>query len=151
MRIVWAADQRQKKLLSTWISNQIWPRQQRDFGNCQGLAVLDGDELIAGVIYHNWEPESGVIEMSSAAIDKRWLTRPVLKAMFEYPFIECHCQAVVLRVADDNKPMHRIAKAYGFEHYIIPRLRGREANENVFVLTDDAWKTNRFNRKTEVH
>lgn len=146
IRTLWAEDDRQRRLIVAWVANQIWPGQGRDFGACQGLAVLDGNELIAGIIYHNYHPDAAVMELSSASIDKRWLTRPVLKAMFEYPFIECHCQAVVLRVADENKHMHRIAKAYGFEHYVIPRLRGRDANENVFVLTDDAWKSNRFNR-----
>jgi RimJ/RimL family protein N-acetyltransferase len=151
MRIVWATDARQKQLLAEWVSKIIWPRGNNGVGNCQAMAIIDGDDLIAGVLFHNWDPEAGIIELTSASIDKRWITRPVLKAMFEYPFIECKCQVVVLRVSDDNQPMHRIAKAYGFEHYIIPRLRGRESNENVFVLTDDAWKTNRFNRKTEVH
>jgi len=146
MRIVWASDARQKQLLAEWVSKIIWPRGNQGVGNCQAMAVVDGDELIAGVLFHNWEPEAGIIELTSASIDKRWITRPVLKAMFEYPFIECKCQAVVLRVADDNKPMHRIAKAYGFEHYIIPRLRGREANENVFVLTEENWRENKFNR-----
>lgn len=152
MRVVWADSHKKKALLSEFISYRVWPgRPSREFGQCQAFAVVDGGEVVAAVVYNNWDPDAGVIEISAASKNRRWLTRPVLKALFEYPFIECQCQAVVLRVADDNTHMHRIAKAYGFEHYIIPRLRGRDANENVFVLSDDAWKSNRFNRKTEVH
>jgi hypothetical protein len=41
--------------------------------------------------------------------------------------------------------------AYGFERYRIPRLRGRDEAENVFVLTEENWASNKFNRKNEVH
>lgn len=145
--ITWAVTNgRETDLLSRWVAELIWPGQKRDFGNCQGLAVVEDDQLIAGMIYHNWEPASGVVEISGASTTKRWLTKETLRVMFQIPFRDWECQAVVMRVSDHDKPLHRILKAYGFEHYRIPRLRGRDEVENVFVLTDDAWKTNRFNR-----
>ncbi len=127
----------------------IWPGSSRGFGECQGMGVVDDedDKLIAGAIWHNYEPEAGVIEISAAATSKRWLTRQTLDMMFGVPFREWNCQAVVLRVPDSDKPMHRMLKAYGFEVYRIPRLRGRDEAENVFVLTDDAWRANKFNQK----
>lgn len=146
--ITWAVTRgRETGILSKWVADLIWPGKNRDFGNCQGLAVIDGDQLIAGMIYHNWEPDNGVIEISGAGIDKRWLTRATLKAMFQIPFKDWGCQAVVMRVAESDKPLHRMLKAYGFEHYVIPRLRGRNESENVFVLTDDAWASNKFNKR----
>jgi RimJ/RimL family protein N-acetyltransferase len=95
---------------------------------------------------HNYEPESGVIEISGAGVTKRWLNRKTLKAMFEIPFTQFGVQALVMRVADDNEALHRMLTAYGFERYRIPRLRGRLEGENIFVLTDEAWSTNKFNR-----
>jgi RimJ/RimL family protein N-acetyltransferase len=146
--IKWAVTKgRETDLLSRWVAELIWPGQKRDFGNCQGLAVVEGDQLIAGMIYHNWEPASGVVEISGASTTKRWLNRETLRVMFHIPFRDWECQAVVMRVSDHDKPLHRILKAYGFEHYRIPRLRGRDEGENVFILTDDAWRTNRFNKK----
>lgn len=120
---------------------------QRGFGLCSVMGVLDEGRLIAGVVYHNWAPEYGVIELSAAAVDKRWLTRPVLKAMFSYPFDGAGCQLCVLRVSEGNRPMHRIAKAYGFRETVIPRLRGRGEAEHIFTLSDDDWRDNRFNRR----
>lgn len=149
MRIVWASDARQKQLLAEWVSKIIWPRGNQGVGNCQAMAIIDGDELIAGVLFHNYDIDAQIIELTSASLSKRWLTRAVLKEMFEYPFLRCGCQAVVLRVADSNVAMHRIAKAYGFEHYKIPRIRGRNEAENVFVLTVETWENNRFNKRAE--
>lgn len=110
------------------------------------LAVHDQGRLIAGVLYHYFNPRDGVIEMSAGAIDKRWLTRPVLKAMFSVPFDLLKCQLAVLRVSENNKPMLRIAKAYGFNEYRIPRLRGRGEAEHVLTLTDDDWRVSRFHK-----
>jgi RimJ/RimL family protein N-acetyltransferase len=110
------------------------------------LAVHDNGRLIAGVLYHHFHPRDGVIEMSAGAIDKRWLTRAVLKAMFAVPFELLCCQLAVLRVSEHNTPMLRIAKAYGFKQFVIPRLRGRHEAEHILTLSDDDWRGNRFNR-----
>lgn len=130
-----------------WAAAHI-PNCRRGFGRCVPAGVMDGDRLLGVVIYHNWDPEAGVIEMSGATTDSRWLARPVLRRMFEYPFLECHCQLVVMRVSENNKRLHRILAAYGFQAYRLPRLRGREEDEIVFLLTDDAWRTNKFNMRS---
>ncbi len=147
--ITWAItdDGRQTQVLARWVANRIWPGQGRVFGECRGLAVIDGDDLIAGMIWHNYEPGAGVIEISGASTSKRWLTKPVLKALFRAPFVDFGCQAVVMRVSDHDEALHSILHRYGFERFRIPRLRGRDEAENVFVLTDDAWRDNKFNRK----
>lgn len=110
------------------------------------MAVVDRGRVIAGVLYNNWHPENGVIELHAASADKRWLTRPVLKAIFAYPFDQIGCQLCVLRVSERNTPMLRIARAYGFNAYPIPRLRGRDEAECILTLTDDDWRSNRFNK-----
>lgn len=146
-----AADDREQRLMSAWVANQIWPGKGRDFGKCQALAVIEGEKLIAGMIYHNYEPDAGVIEISGAGTSKRWLTKETLRVMFQIPFIDWGCQAVVMRVSDEDAPLHSILDRYGFERFVIPRLRGRDKNENVFLLTDEAWAGNKFNRKEAAH
>jgi hypothetical protein len=136
--------------LSRWVAELIWPGRARDFGNCQGLAVMENDVLIAGMIYHNFEPDAGVVEISGAGTTKRWLTKETLRVLFQIPFKDWGCQAVVMRISDHDPTLQSILKRYGFEQYVIPRLRGRDENENVFVLTDEAWANNKFNRKADV-
>lgn len=123
------------------------PGCERGFEGYVTLGVVEGDSLVAGVVYHNWSPESAVIELSAASVSKRWLSRTVIKAMFRYPFEDIGCQMVVLRVSERNTVMCRIAKAYGFTPYRIPRLRGRDEAEIIFTLTNDDWRSNRFNRR----
>lgn len=132
--------------LAWLVADRIWPGRGYNFGPCRGIAVVRGDKLAAGLIYHNYDDDAGVIEISGAAWAKGWLTRPVLRVMYGFPFIDCGCQAVVQRVSDDDTAQHRMLRAYGAERYRIPRLRGRDKAENIFVLTEEAWRGNRFNR-----
>ena len=120
---------------------------ERGFGNCQAIGFLDGQgRLVAGMVYHNWNPEAEVIEMSGASLTPRWLTRPVLHLMFGYPFHDLHCQLVVMRVAETDKRLHRQLYACGFKSHKIPRLRGRDKAEIIFTLTDDDWFSSKFMR-----
>lgn len=118
----------------------------RGFGNCKAIGVIDDDgHLVGGMVYHNWSPETGVIEMSAASTTPRWLTRPVLQAVFAYPF-EIDCQMVVIRVSENDKRLYRQLTSYGFKPHEIPRLRGRGESEIIFTLTDDDWKRGKFMR-----
>jgi RimJ/RimL family protein N-acetyltransferase len=120
---------------------------ERGFGPCATLGLLEQGQLVAAVVFHNWHPEEGVIEMSSASDSKRWLTRQMLNAMFGFCFGECRCQLVVLRVSEHNRGMVHIARRFGFSETRIERLRGRDEAEIIFTLTDDAWKAHRANER----
>ncbi len=133
--------------LAYLVADRIWPGKGHDFGPCRAIAVLRGEQLAAGLVYHNYEPDAGIVEISGAAWVKGWLTRPVLRVMYGYPFIDVGCDVVVQRVSDDDEAQHRMLKAYGAERHRIPNLRGLGKAENIFVLTREAWAGNRFNRR----
>ena len=148
MDILWAtmAEPELHHALSRFVAHAIGG-PDRDFGESVSMGVFHGHKLIAAVVFHNWEPRAGVIELSAASVSKLWLTRPVFRQMFGYCFDRAGCQLAVLRVAAGNLPMRRIAKAYGFDEYILPRLRGRDKDEAVLLLTDDKWRNNRFHAR----
>lgn len=117
----------------------------RGFGACVSMGMSKDGQLIGAMVWHNYNPESAVMEFSGAG-KPGWLTRSVLREMFGYAFNDAGCQMAVARVSEHNKRLHRILTSYGFSAYKIPRLRGRHEDEIVFTLTDDAWRTNRFNK-----
>lgn len=119
----------------------------RGFGPAASLGMVEGDRLIAAVVFNNWSPEDGTIEMSAAADSKRWLTRPMLNAMFGFCFDECQCQLVALRVSEHNTTMIDIARRFGFSETRIARLRGRNEAEIIFTLTDDTWNAHRAKKR----
>lgn len=121
--------------------------QNRGWGNIQAIGFALDEQLIAGVVYQNWSPEHGVIEMSAAATSPRWLTRKSLLAIFGFPFDELGCQMVVFRIGEHNDRMRSIARRYGFVETIIPRLRGRDEAEIISCLTVEDWRDRKAKKR----
>lgn len=132
--------------LAWLVADRIWPGRGMSFGQCRAIAVVEGTQLAAGIIYHNYDPDADVVELSAASWINGWLTRYILKAMYSYAFDTVGCQAVFQRSPDADVAMHRMLNAYGHERYRIPRLRGLNEAENIFVLTHEAWAASKFNR-----
>ncbi|UDF30043.1 UNVERIFIED_ORG: GNAT family N-acetyltransferase [Roseateles sp. XES5] len=133
--------------LAGFVAQRLGKGFERGFGPCATLGDVERDTIRAAVVFHNWQPEEGVIEMSAASDSKRWLTRPMLKAMFGFCFAECGCQLAILRVSERNETMCRIARRFGFAETRIPRLRGRDEAEIIFTLSDDQWNAHRANER----
>lgn len=136
----------ENELVSQWVANHI-PGCARGWSNATAIGVADESGIIGGSVFHGWNPEAGVIEISSASTSPRWWSRSMMHAVFSYPFDQLQCQLVVLRVSETNAHMLDIAKRLGFKRYTIPRLRGRNEAECILCLTDDQWRASRFSRK----
>ena len=122
--------------IAAWVAAGI-PGCERGFGPCTAMSIWDDQAIIGGVVFHNYSPETGVMEMSAAASSPRWLTKDVLHKMHRYIFDEAGCQMAVMRVAESNLRMRRIAERFGYRGHKIPRLRGRGEAEIIFTLADD--------------
>lgn len=135
---------------------QMIPRCHRGFGpNIKAIGIIDDPKLgnlIAGVVYHNWDPESAVIEMSCAALPgKQWLTRETLGRIYQYPFLQCGCQMVVKRMMADNERLLRQFAVMDCTFYKVHRMWGRDTDGVLVTLTREAWDNNKFNRRLKHH
>lgn len=154
IKTVWASttvDADLNRSFSMWASRRIFGHIN-GFPSATTMGVFDGHKLIAVMVYHNFDRKAGVVEISGAASDRRWLRKYVLKEMFAAPFTDMGCQSVVMRVSPKPESRHtrRMLTAYGFTEHRLPRLRGRDEDECVFVLTDDAWRENGFHASTDI-
>jgi hypothetical protein len=144
MQVVWAGDALSeiRDAIVGFVARQI-KGGERGFGNCVAMGVVDGEMLIAGMIFHNYNPECQTIELSGAATSKRWLTRRVFNEMFSYAFDQAGCQMLVARHSEHNTPLRRMWNAVGASEYVIPRLRGRDEAEAIATYTAEAWRDGR--------
>jgi hypothetical protein len=108
-------------------------------------------ELIAGMVYHNWDREAGVIEMSGAAIDPKWLNVETLRRMYSYPYLELRCQMTFMRVAADNERLLRQLAAFNYAFITMPRMLGRDRDAVLCQLTYEAWCDNKICRRYKHH
>ena len=154
MNILWASSSNpdMNDAIGRFVAGLI-PHMHRGFADHASMGVFDeSGMMIAGIIWHDWNPEHGTIEFSGAGTSKRWLTPAVLKEMFEYPFLQLGCQTVFTRNSAQNvmangRGLQRMLKAYGFEAIRIPRLFGRHEDGVLHILHDDVWRSNRFHRQ----
>lgn len=125
--------------VAEWVSRECFGTPA-GFDRYCTMAVVEDGQIIGATVFHNYHPDSGVIELSSAATSKRWLQPKVIRLMFSIPFDDLGCQLVVLRVSERNEGMIRIARRFGFSEWHIPRLRGRDEGEFIFTLPEEAWR-----------
>ena len=138
----------QDEIVAQFVAALIPHCRRRGFGKCKAIGVLDEDgRLIGGMVYSNWDPDAGTIEMSGAATDPRWLTQRTLWALFSYPFIGCGCQMVLMRVQDDNERLLRQLAVFGFAFVKQRRMFGRDRDGVIASLTEEEWVENKFSER----
>lgn len=147
MRLIYGCDEAVSRFVAANIS---WVGA-RGFGECTAIGVAHADQLgdclVGGFVFNEWSPEFGVIEVSFAGIDKRWLTRAVLYGMFSYVFDDIGCQMACSRTPVGLRHAVRICQAYGFKQVTVPRLFGRDQDGIISTLTAEDWRANGFHKE----
>lgn len=108
------------------------------------IANVKNGRILGATVFHEYYPENGVVELTSASDHPAWMSRKMINAVFSYAFDELKCQLVVLRVSETNTHMRDIASRLLFNSYTIPRLRGRNEADVIYTLSDDDWRKNRY-------
>lgn len=112
----------------------------RGFGECQVIGFADENGLAAGIVYHNYDPDSDVIELSAYSARRDWLTKGRLADVFGYPFDQLGCRICVARISEHNKRALRIWRSLGASQHPLPDLRGDGEAEVVCLLKRDTFK-----------
>jgi len=119
------------------------PKDARAWG-----VIDENGRLVAGMAYHNFDPDAGTIEMSGAALPGvQWLTRETIRRMYVYPFLQLGCQMVLMRVdAEDTRLLRQLA-ALNYSFITIPRLLGRGKDSVLCLLTEEDWRASKFQKR----
>lgn len=124
------------------------------FGPAYAIGVLDqSNTLIAGVVYHNWDPDCQTMELSFAADTSRWLTRNLIRELMDYAFSTVGVNRVHSLTPKSYTAARRFIETFGFkregvatdgfgpgEHAIISRLLKREWLETKWAKPRPAEK-----------
>ena len=141
------------RIVAQFVAQFIPHVRNRGFGDdarCIGV-VNERDELIAGLVYNNYDPEAEIIEMNGASVDPHWLTRSTIERMYRYPFVQLKCQMLVQRTPIENERLLRQLAVYDYTFIKIPRMFGRGKDGVLCLLTYEAWAGNRFNKRFKHH
>jgi hypothetical protein len=144
----------QHELVADFVAQMIPHVRRAGFGKaCRAIGITNEDnELIAGLVYHNLSPEAGLIEISGAALPGFfWATRETLRLMHQYPFVQCGCQMVVMKVPLDNERLLSQLLRLGYELIKLPRIFGRDRDGVFCYLTYEAWMQSALCRRYKHH
>jgi hypothetical protein len=140
-------------VIARFVAQLIPHVRSRGFASdARAIGLLnDKDQLVAGLVYNNFDEEAGLIELHGASIDPHWLTRETIMHMYRYPFVQCGCQMLVQRTPIENKRLLRQLAAYDYTFIKVPRMFGRDKDGVLCLLTYEAWAANRFNKRFKHH
>ena len=151
LKFLCASDKSAPKLNNALVdyAAQIIYGKKNGFGPCGSMGIFKNEKLIAAIIFHNWIPENGVIEISAAASSPAWLTKRSIREIMAIVFDQHKCQQLVSRMAEDNKRAIQIYKFLGFQSILLPNMRGSGKHELLMLLTKDQWKANKLNEDND--
>ena len=99
--------------VAAWTADKL--PQVSDFGLCTALGVVSGERLIAGIVYHDYQPQHGTIQLSIAAISPMWAKKENIKELLKYPFEQLECYKVWTAIAADNEKALKVNAHIGFK------------------------------------
>ncbi|MBT8152753.1 GNAT family N-acetyltransferase [Epibacterium ulvae] len=117
----------------------------KTFGPATGIGFATPEAgLVAGVVYHNFDPDEGRIELSGYAERADWLSRSNLREIFHYPFEQVGVRIVIARHSERNVRAVRLWDRLGAVQHHVPEIRARGEAEIIAVLDREAWQNSKF-------
>ena len=138
------------KAVISFVENGLW-QGGKHFGPATGIGFANAQEgLISGLVYHNYSPDQGTLEISAYSSNRQWLNRHRLNIIFAYPFEQMKCRIVCGRFSEKNKRVIRIWKALGAHLTKIPDIRAEGEAEIVGTINVRNWRKSRFRSPFEM-
>lgn len=117
------------------------------FGPCVAIGVLNpACELVAGTVFHSYDPDCRSIEVSCAATSRMWARPEVVRAIMCYPFETAKCQRMTAVTPKRAREPRRFLEALGFKREgSIRRGYGSDA-AIIYGLLAEEWAAHRIHR-----
>lgn len=97
-----------------WVAERIPHVGHGNFEKSHGLAIRKNGRLIAGVVYHDYQPDFATIQMSAAAVSRLWADRRTIGVFLSVPFDQWKCFKVWTATPHDNVAAIKVNLKAGF-------------------------------------
>lgn len=112
MRVVYGLDSQ----VMLWVARNIPGIDTLDYGKAVALGVVSEEgQALAGVVFNEYRPQYGTIQVHVAAISPKWCTRNIVREILAYPFLQLKVNKVWSAMAHDNERAIRFNKGIGFK------------------------------------
>lgn len=114
-----------QEILGQWAARKM--KYVQTWGDFQAIGLIDETQILAVVIYNEFYGNGCAIHIA-AVPGKRWMTRELLRAAFEYPFVQLGYKRLTGYVPAKNFAAQRLDEHLGFK---------REGLLREFLYDDD--------------
>lgn len=128
-----------RREIITFVELGLWGGA-RHFGEATAMGWADETGIVAGFVWHDFNPDQGSIEVSGYSNRRDWCSKSILQELFGYPFDQLGLRIVCARHSVRNRRVRRIWASLGAQEAILPRLRGDDEDEAVAILHRDDWR-----------
>lgn len=126
-----------------WVASRIpsLPPGYR-WTDAQAIALASGDEIIAGMVVHDYVAEARNCQVTFAASTPKWATRHSIAAMIRYPFEQLGCRRLTTLIAQSNARSIRFNEGLGFQREGVVRFGQGDEDTLLYGLLREetpAW------------
>jgi len=138
-----------QQAIQRFVENGLW-QGRRHFDNCYCLGFANATEgLVAGMVYHNYDPDTGVVELSAFSSRRDWTNRERVHRVFDLPFSTWGVRLLVARMSEHNHRARGVFSRLGAREYVLADLRAPGEAEALAVLCRGQWQQSKFNGATD--
>lgn len=136
LRVVW------QDSIKAWVAERLPEVGDAGFFEpCRGYAVVgDGDEILAGLVYHDYYPNYQTVQVSLAAATPRWASKRIVGRLLSIPFELYGCRKIWASTLHSNSHALRFIVGVGFEkEAVLTDFYGEGKHAVVTSFGRDAW------------
>lgn len=132
-------------LVAEWVRRRIPAMRAKFPDGSKAIGVIDGENLLGGVVFHGYMPEYRAIEWSAAATSPAWLSLPIINEIMEYPFKQLGCNRITAAIAKKNLRAQKFHFRFGFKHEGTIRRGFGNQDAMIFGMLQSDWRKSPFN------
>lgn len=101
--------------IAQWVAERIPHMHGGNFGPCAAIGISSDGKLLGGLVYHDYQPELGTIQLSMAADNPMWARRKNIAGLLHYPFEQLGVYKVWTATPHDNEAALKVNLHIGFK------------------------------------
>jgi RimJ/RimL family protein N-acetyltransferase len=126
----------QKDRIGAWVAQQVG--QGADWGSFYALGVVEGDEVIAGVVINNFNGANATCHIAIAKQTKKII--PLFRAVCDYAFNYAKLKRLTGMVPSNEPHILAFDKHLGFEEEFVMKDGAPGADMHVLVMWPDTCR-----------
>ena len=137
--------------VAQWVEARIPHMNGQPFGPSSAIGVVtDAGVPIAGVVFHDYQPQYANAMISVASDTPRWLTKRLITGIMRVPFVQYGLNRLTAITPPGEISVSRFLTKFGFRREGVVRLGLGNQDAVIWGLLPTDWKWSKFNLDREV-